>query len=224
MLNNLRGLLTRRFRLFIILFLLVCLVGLVVFRPKPTLYRGEVRFIIGQNPLESTTELEQERFYNWTTSEYIVAGVSDWANGTQFADALSRNLQAQGYDLQPLDVIEFVDAGYARSRLIIAVQHEDERMVETIAFAASEVLLTQGDFDIPQVGNASAEIFPIDNQIEIQEADNSADFVTRAIMILAVAFLAGLFATIFSELLDPTIRTRAAAESLDLPILGEIPK
>lgn len=223
MIKNLRALVGRRWRLFITLFFIIFVVGFIVFRPQPTLYRGEVRFIVGQNPLTSTTELEQERFYNWTTSEYLVAGISDWANGTQFAEQVSDRLQSQGYDLEPFDVTEHVDAGYARSRLIIAVLHEEEKMVETIAFAAAEVLLSQDRFGLPQVGTAPAEIFPIDGQIEVQEQENSAEPLDRLSSIAGTALLISLVAALLAELLDPTIRSRAAIESLDLPVLGEIP-
>ncbi|MGB1251560.1 MAG: hypothetical protein ACPG8W_13165, partial [Candidatus Promineifilaceae bacterium] len=167
MIGNLRSLKLRRQRLFIYCFLGLLVFGMTGFRPVPKLYRGEVRFIVGQDPLDSTTELEEERFYNWTTSEYIVAGISDWVNGTQFAEQVSDKLQAQGHDLDPFDVSEYVQAAYARSRLIVGVTHPEEDMVETIAFAAAETLLAPEEFGIPQFGTAAAAIFPIDKQIEV---------------------------------------------------------
>ena len=57
-----------------------------------------MHFLVSQEPLDSTLEIEEERYNLWVTSEYVVWGLSDWANGTKFAQEVSEQMILDGYD------------------------------------------------------------------------------------------------------------------------------
>lgn len=229
--------LRRRWKLVLGLFVLSFLSVVLTYRPTPWLYRTEVRFIVGTQPLDSTLDREEEKYYNWVASEYVVAGISDYVNGGDFKALVGRQLEAEGYeDLGEDEVGEFVSAGYVRSRLVLAVTHPDETLVEPIAFAAADALMSVDDFalgsvdaaapvdvQIPQLERSPAFVYPIDSSLVIEEIDLRDDIV-RTILRRALSSL--IFAAVVATLVefyDPTIRSRDTAESLALPILAEIP-
>ncbi|MEZ4518254.1 MAG: hypothetical protein R3C44_16010 [Chloroflexota bacterium] len=76
---------------------LVLLIGLLTYRPAPTTYNTGVRFISAQEPGAAAVEFDEQRYYNWLTSEYIVNGLSDWIRGGKFAETVSAYLATSGY-------------------------------------------------------------------------------------------------------------------------------
>ena len=74
--------------------LLVLALGLLTYRPAPASYNTGVRFIVAQQPGVAAEEFDEQRYFNWTTSEYIVNGLGDWVRGGSFATAVSRGFAA----------------------------------------------------------------------------------------------------------------------------------
>lgn len=236
-LSDLRNGLQRRWKLFLAVSVISAIALLAAYRPVTTLYRAELRFIVGTQPLDSTLLREEEKYYLWVASEYVVAGVSDYINAGDFKQLVSGRLVADGLDeFDPESVAEFISSGFERSRLIVAVTHPEEQMVERIAFASADALLSIDSVDldeidtarpldirIPQLERSPAFVYPIDNDLLIEEIDLSGEVVRSIIPRVLAALTIGLLAVLFAEFYDPTIRNRNSAETLTLPILAEIP-
>ena len=70
----------RRWLLVLIPPLVVALFSVVTYQPPPAPgYNVGVNFIVGQTPAPEADVADQERYYNWLGSEYIVNGLTDWA-------------------------------------------------------------------------------------------------------------------------------------------------
>ena len=90
--------LKRRWPLVLIPAIIVLAIGLLTYQPPVPTYTTGVRFIVGQAPAPATDLEDEERYYNWLTSEYIVNGLTDWVRGGEFATAVSQYLAGQGHD------------------------------------------------------------------------------------------------------------------------------
>ncbi len=236
-LSDLTDGLRRRWKLFLALSLLVAIALLATFRPVFRLYRTEMRFSVGTQPLDSTLLKEEEKYYLWVASEYVVAGVSDFINAGDFTAQISDNLIRDGYDDLDIEAVdEYVSAGFERSRLIVAVTHPEEQMVDVIAFAVADALLSLDsvelsevdgpapvDIQIPQLERSPAFVYPIDSELIVTEIDLTQDVLSAVYPRLGTALVIGLLGVLGAEFFDPTIRTRGSAENLALPILAEIP-
>ena len=218
---------SRRWRLFVLL-IVVMLVGVAItYRPNLLVYRSEIRFLVAQSPLETTAEREEERYYNWVASEYIVYGVRDYVDGTRFVEQIGLLLEDQGYadlDLQELD--NKISSGAIRSRLIVAVADTDEQTVRDISAAIRELLSNPQvveQLEIPQLERAAATISPIDGELYLEELDLRSQAITGLIPRLLTVFVAAVVIVLLTDLLDPTIRNRDGVALLNLPVIGEIP-
>ncbi len=228
--------LRRRWKLLAAVFCLVMLVQLITFRPTLREYRAEMRFIVGTQPLDSTQFAEEERYYNWVASEYVVAGISDYINGGDFAQQVADDL---GHDHDEIDVEvinEVVSAGFERSRLIVAINSADRDLVEPISFAVANALLVTDaqtysqiesasplNLPIPQLVRAPAFVYPIDRDLLIERVDQTGEVAAQLAQRVLIALLVGLAIAAVVDFYDPTIRTRQSLEPLSLPIIGEIP-
>lgn len=220
--------LKRRRRLIAIVSLITIAGLLVTYAPQEKVQRIEMHFIVGQEPiLDSDIVTEEERYFRWVASEYIVYGVHDWASATIFADEVSKRMIAAGYDDYDTELVDSnMYANAQRSRLLLGVVAGDEETVIDFASIASAVLLEKAGEGIPQLQNEPAAIFPIDPYIEplVTEVSRTVSVQTALPMRLVFGILSGFVVAALFELFDPTIRYREAAERLKLPILGEIPK
>ena len=229
--------LRRRWKLFLAVALGLMVLLFATFRPYLSLYRAEMRFIVGTRPLDSTDVSEEENYWNWLASEYVVVAVNQYVNGNTFKSEVSRQMVADGFDeMDPQAVAEFLSAGSVNSRLIVAIVHPDEVMVERLAFTAASTLLavenvdlteidepTPLDIEIPQLERSPAFVYPLDSELLVEELDLSSDLLGQIVPRVLTALVAGLLAVFVLEFFDPTIRTRVSAETLSFPILAEIP-
>ncbi len=236
-LNTVVNIFRRRWKLAGAVVLAVLVARFALWRPVTELYRTEMRFIVSTQPLDSTLVTEEEKYYLWIASEYVVASVSDYMNGGDFIGLVSDELLAEGYEeMDPEEADEFVSTGFERSRLVVAVTHPEEEMVDTIANATARAMLGMDrdllaasgasvniDLPIPQLTQSPAFLYPIDNELIVSKIDLMPQTRAEATRKVRNAFALGLVVLVVAELHDKTIRTRRSAEKLTLPILGEIP-
>ncbi len=229
----------RRGKILLVTFLLIIAIRLLQWQPTPYLYRAEMRFIVGTEPVDILNVTEEEKYYQWVASEYVVAGISDYANGGDFAQLVSEQMQARGYSEFDVETTsEHISSGFERSRLIIAVVNADESLIKPLADSAATVLLgmpTESltaergafpiDLAIPQLETAPAYIYPYDRDLLITELNSAADLRTELFQILLTAMIGAAIVGFAADYFDPTIYSgRVAATNLALPLLGEIPK
>lgn len=213
----------RRWPFVIIPALVTLAIGLATYTPPGVFYNVGVRFLVGQPPTAAAGQEDEERLANWQTSEYIVNGVTDWVNGTYFAQRVSDRLREQGLDVPHLAIFGGVRADNTRSMLQLSLSYHDRATLEAMVQAATEVLLTQNAEGIPQLGGVSAEIVPLDEPI-INAIPAPITARLQLPIRLVVALAAGLGLALLVDYLDRSVRDRRELEDLGLPILGELPK
>jgi capsular polysaccharide biosynthesis protein len=214
--------LRRRWLLVIIPALIVLFIGLITYEPAPPAYNAGVRFIVGQPPGPEATASDQERYYNWLGSEYIVNGLTDWIRGGKFAEAVSEYLGSQGIGMSSGAIQGGLAADNARSMLTVSLTGPDPLMVEQMMAGVIVVLTEQNANALPQLGGERAILTLLDDPVVNPISAglrNQLDLPLR----IGLALIAGIGLALAAHYLDPTIRDRSELGALGLPIIGEIP-
>jgi capsular polysaccharide biosynthesis protein len=201
----------------------VLLIGLLTYRPAPTTYNTGVRFISAQTPGAAAVDSDEQRYYNWLTSEYIVNGLGDWIRGGAFAQAVSDYLLTQGIGMPPGAIQGGLLADNTRSMLTVSLNGPDPLMVEQMMTGVIAVLTEQNAAALPQLGGENAVLIQLDQPVvnPIPAGIRSQlDLPLR----LALALAAGLALALVAEYLDPSVRDRRDVDALGLELLAAIPR
>lgn len=217
------NILKRRWLLVLIPALIVLTAGLVTYRPAAPAYNAGVRFIVGQLPAENTDFIDEQRYYNWLTSEYIVNGLTDWVKGGEFALAVSEQLAEQGYEIPVYEIQGGLVADNARSMLTLSLTHSDPDALAVIMDGVIAVLVAENAQALPQLGGDAAVLTQLDNPTVNALPSGIRGQLELPVRIL-LALIAGIGLALLVEYLDPTIRDRYELKQLGLNILGEIPR
>ena len=212
----------RRWPFALIPVLLVLAVGVATHQPPPTGYNVGVRFIVGQPPSPGAAEADEQRYYNWLTSEYIVNGLADWSRGNRFAQLVSEELATQGHAIPAGAIQGSLVADNVRSQLVVYLTFGDAEQLAAITEAAITVLTEQNAAGLPQLGGETAVLVQLDDPIinaNPAGLRNQLDLPLR----LALALATGLGLVLLVEYFDPTLRDRDDVTALQLELLGEIP-
>lgn len=214
--------LKRRWLLIAIPVIIVLLFTLVTYRPAaPAGYNVGVNFLVSQMPGEAASNIDENRYYNWLTSEYIVNGLTDWAISGDFKTAVSAKLAKDGIEIAPFSF--GVVADNVRSKLALSISYGDADTLAQIMDAAIVVLTEQNAEALPQLGGETAVVVQLDTPV-VTPIPQGIRAQLDAPLRLILAFIAGIGLALLVEYLDPTLRDRAEAEKAGLKILGEIPK
>lgn len=213
----------RRWLLLLLPAVIVLAVGLATYRPAPLLYNAGVRFIIGQPPAMQADTIDEERYHNWLTSEYIVNSLTDWVRSGMFATAVSEYLAAQGIELPAGAILGGIAADNSRSLLTVSLTGGDPQVLVAAMDGVAVVLSEQNADALPQLGGETAVVTQLDQPIvnPIGAGFRSQlDLPLRIVLALA----AGLGLALLVEYLDPTVRDREDVEKAGLALLSEIPR
>ena len=202
---------------------IVLIAGVATWRPAPTVYNVGVRFLVGQPPGAAAAEFDEQRYYNWLASEYIVNGLTDWVRGGNFAAAVSETLAEQGVDAPPGLIQGGLAVDNARSMLTVSLTMGDPELLEQTLDGVIAVLTEDNAAALPQLGGETAVLTQLDEPVVNAIAPGirgQLDLPLRVALALAV----GLGLALLAHYLDPTVRDRAELERVGLPVLGVIPK
>ncbi len=213
----------RRWLLALIPALVVLAFGVATYQSPPPVYNVGVRFIVGQPPADQADLADEQRYYNWLTSEYIVNGLTDWVKGGGFATAVSQELAAQGLDVQPGAIQGGIAAENVRSLLQISLTYGDADVLAAMMDAAAKVLIEQNADGLPQLDGETAVLVQLDQPVVNQIPAGLRSQLDLPFRIL-LALGAGVGLALLVEYLDPTLREREEVEQAGLPVIGEIPK
>lgn len=213
--------LQRRWLLVAIPTVIVLVVGLATYQAPPPAYNVGINFLVGQQPSKAAATEDEERYYGWLTSEYIVNGLADWIGGNAFKTAVSAELSQQGYDI-PAGAIAVV-ADNVRSKLQLSLSHKDPEALAAIMDAVIVVVTKQNGAALPLLEGETAVLVQLDEPI-VNQIPNSIRSQLDLPLRVGLALAAGLGLALLAEYLDPTVRTREEVEGMDFTILGEIPK
>ena len=214
--------LKRRWLLIVIPVAVVLLFSIVTYKPAPAAgYNVGVNFLVSQEPGAAATNVDENRYYNWLTSEYIVNGLTDWAISGDFKTAVSAQLAQEGVEVPPFAF--GVVADNVRSKLALSISYGDAETLAQIMDAAIVVLTEQNASALPQLGGDTAVIVQLDEPI-VTPIPQGIRTQLDAPLRIVLALFAGIGLALFVEYLDPTLRDRVEAEKLGLEVIGEIPK
>lgn len=204
--------------------LIVLVVGLVTYNLPGSFYSVGVRFIVGQEPTDAAATEDEERYYNWLTSEYIVNGLTDWIRGERFAAAVSAQLAQEGVDVPAGEIRGSLAADNTRSMMTVILNSgRDQATVEQMINAVITILTTQNADALPQLGDEPAVLVQLDTPIVNQIAPGLRSQLDLPLRV-ALALGAGIGLAFLVEYLDPTVRGRDELERSGWVVLGEIPK
>lgn len=215
--------LRRRWALALIPAVVVLLAGLATWRPAPPAYNAGVRFIAGQPPGAAAAEFDEQRYFNWTTSEYIVNGLTDWVRGGKFAEAVSLRLAAQGIDIPAGAIQGGLAADNARSMLTLSLTAGDATQLQQMLDAVIAVLTEDNAAALPQLGGETVVLTQLDEPVVNTISAGIRSQLDLPLRV-ALALAAGLGLALLAHYLDPTVRGREEVARAGLPIIGEIPR
>ena len=213
----------RRWLLVIIPAAIVLIVGVATYQQPPTVYNVGVRFLVGQPPVSGTVETDEQRYYNWLTSEYIVNALTDWVQGNEFGQAVSDELANRGLEVPPGAVQGGLASDNARSMFTLSLVHNDPELLAQIMDAAIVVLQESNDEVLTQLGNQPAVLTPLDQAV-VNPLPSGLRSQLDLPLRLALALAAGLALAAVVEYVDPTVHERQELEDLGYSVLAEIPR
>ena len=161
-------------------------------------------------------------YFSWLTSEYIVAGLADWAETGAFAGAVSNELDSGEVQLTPAAVRASISSDYERSELVLYFSAAAPEHVWAIAEAATAVMQQQNVAVFPQLGGRNATVVPLDEPavaLAPPGLGSRIELLLRVVTGLAV----GLLLVYAAHYFDPFLRSRVEVERLGLRVIGEIP-
>jgi capsular polysaccharide biosynthesis protein len=221
-LRKLWQVLLRRWPLALIPFVVVLVLGLVTYQAPTTSYNVGINYSAGLPPVENGAEYEDDRYYPWLTSEYIVGGLKDWVRSTHFASAVSEELAKQGLNVPAGAIRGSIWSDNVRSVMQLSMTYGDQEQLKAMIRAATVVLQTRNVEAFPFLGE-NAVVVPLDEPVVNAIGPGlraSLDLPLR----LALAVAAGLGLAFLVDYLDPTVRSRQELEAMGLDVLVEIPK
>jgi capsular polysaccharide biosynthesis protein len=222
-LRQLWNVIRRRWALALIPAVIVLAVGVAMWRPAPPAYNAGVRFIVGQPPGAAAAEFDEQRYFNWTTSEYIVNGLADWVRGGKFAEAVSKRLAAQGIDVSAGAIQGGLAVDNARSMLTVSLTAGDATQLEQMLGGVIAVLTEDNAGALPQLGGENALLTQLDEPVVNPIGAGIRGQLDLPLRV-ALALAAGLGLALLAHYLDPTVRDREEVARAGLAVLVEIPK
>jgi capsular polysaccharide biosynthesis protein len=197
--------------------------GLLSYRPATPTYNVGVRFIVGQRPAPAATEFDEQRYYNWLASEYIVNGLTAWIRGFRFAEMVSLYLEEQrGVRIHPGAIQSGLAVDNARSEMTISLTAGDPETARQMMDGVIAILTEQNAEALPQLGGELALLTQLDEPIVAPLSPGIRSQLDLPLRLL-LALIAGIGLALLAHYLDPTVSNRTELERLGLPVVGEIP-
>ena len=207
---------------------IVASIALATYSPPAARYVATVHLSASLPPSEaaaggSAGTYFDPAYYSWLTSEFIVAGLADWAKTGVFAGAVSHALETGEVRLSPEVVRAAISSDYQRSELVLYFGAAAPDHVHALAQAATEVMQQHNAAVFPQLGGRNATVVALDEPVVTLA---SPGLRTRINLLLRVAtgLGVGLLLVFVAHYIDPFLRSRTEAERLGIRVIGEIPR
>ncbi|MBN1136238.1 MAG: hypothetical protein JXM73_06620 [Anaerolineae bacterium] len=207
----------RRWWLIAALLAVVLIVSLVTYRSPAPVYQATMRFAIGIEGEEAVSAVSGEgRSDTWLASEYLADDLSEVLKGGDMAARVSERV---GF-VVPAGTIW---AGREHRIMTVSITWGDPDQAQKIAEAIGAIVQDAGADYFPQLAGAPARAVLIDGPGIGQVGRSLKDKLDLPIRLL-VALVAGVALAFLWDYMDATVRDRAELESLNLNVLGEIPR
>jgi len=213
------------------LILLPAIVALILTLPSlqtmvtpPVNYTVTIRFTASQVPPSDATHTFQDQSYiPWLASEYAINNLATWMRTESFTREIADRLQAQGKTVDLGAVCSPIASDSARSIMTLYLTCSNPDDIQLFAQAAIDVLRERSQAYFPQLTAQKTEIMPLD-AISVVPASTPITTRLSPLFRVLIGLVAGLALAFLVEYLDPTIRDRREVETLDLPVIAEIPR
>jgi capsular polysaccharide biosynthesis protein len=207
----------RRWWLIVALVGVVLIVSLVTYQAPGPVYVATMRFAIGIEGSEPVNAASGEgRSDAWLASEYLADDLSQVLRGGDFAARISKEV---GFDV-PAGIIF---ASREHRIMTVSITWRDRDQVQAIAEAVGAMVKDVSPDYFPQLAGVEAKAVLIDGP-GIGAVGRSLKEKLDLPIRLFVALVAGVALAFLWDALDDTVRDRAEAEALGVPVLGEIPR
>ena len=207
---------------------IVAAIGLATYAPPVARYVATVHLSASLPPSEaaaggSAGTYFDPAYFSWLTSEYIVAGLADWAETGAFSGAVSRELETADVHLSPAAVRAAISSDYKRSELVLYFGAAAPEHVRVLAQAATAVMQQQNAAVFPQLGGRNATVVALDEPV-VTLAPPGLRARIDLLLRIASGLVVGVLLVFAAHYFDPFLRSRAEAERLGLRVIGEIPR
>lgn len=205
----------------VVLALLAFGASYLLVRPAaPSGYTAQMRFVVGITPEEQPAgTYTYDRYYTWLTAEYLLDDLAEVVKSQRFAQDVAT---ISGLPVPVGAVQGATSAGKLHRILNVSLSWGDRAEIETLANAVVQALTVQGGAYFAQLGTKDAVIAVIDPPA-IAPIGASLRQRLDLPLRLILALIIGVTLAFLADYIDPSIRQRADAAALGLPILGEIP-
>ena len=207
----------RRWWLIVGLLLLVLLVSLITHDPPRPVYQAMLRFAIGiegQAPVDAVSG--EGRSDAWLASEYLADDLSEVLKGGDFAARIG---ELVGFEVPAGSIF----ASREHRIMTVTVTSSDPGQAQAIAEAVAAAVENVGTEYFPQLAGVEASAVLIDGPGIAQVGQSLRQRLDLPLR-LSLALVAGVALAFLWDALDDTIRDRAEAEALGVPVLGEVPR
>ena len=192
----------------------------------PPVYNVGVRFLVAppdidEDEIPNLIEDEENRYYQWLTSEYVVNGLGDWVNSIRFAELVSAELAKDGVNIDPLALFGGVNADAIRSRLTLTISHGNRDELDSIIAKAIDVIVSQNGEGVPHLNGETAVVLLLDQPIINEIAPSITGQLDLPVRII-VAIFVGVLIGILVEYFDPYIRSKTELEAAGFDVWGEL--
>jgi len=216
--------LRRRWWVWTLLPVLVLALSLLTQHPSPAVHTASMAFTVGLKPEPKTGDYySYDHYYTWLTAEYFVDDLAEVIRRSEFANAVSEELAAQGIEVSGLAIGAATQTGKLHRILNVSVAWSNAEQIGPIAQAIITVLQDRSErfFGFLQAEDAVVNL--VDGPsfgVAGRSLRERLDLPLR----LIIAFLVGAAIVFLWNYLEPFIRGRDDLESIGIEILAEIPK
>jgi uncharacterized protein involved in exopolysaccharide biosynthesis len=207
----------RRWWLIVALVGLVLVISLITYKDPAPIYQATMRFAIGIEGDEPVSAVSGDgRSDAWLASEYLADDLSEVLKGGDFAARISQQI---GIDVPAGAVF----ASREHRIMTVSITWSDPDQIQAITEAVGAAIKDGGADYFPQLAGVEAKAVLIDGPGIGQVGRSLKDQLDLPLR-LFIAFVAGVALAFLWDYLDDTVRDRTDVESLDVAVLGEIPR
>ena len=192
----------------------------------PPVYTVGVRFLVAPPDIEESDipnliEDEENRYYQWLTSEYVVNGLADWVNSIRFAELVSEQAAAEGVAVDPSAIFGRISSDAIRSRLTMTINYGNREELAVIMDQAIEAVVSQNGLGVPHLNGETAVVMLLDEPLINEIAPSITGQLDLPVRIIISLFI-GVLIGVLVEYFDPYLRTPAELKESGLDVWGEI--
>ena len=181
--------------------------------------------VTAAQPLDGEEETyEDARYMPWIAAEQLIDALTMWTRTSTFAEEVRLKAAERGLDLPHNALLGAFAADNTQMVMRVYITWRDPVELETIAYAALDVLQYENARYFPPLEDFPAAVVPLDDPVIGPLAPPLLARIQPLTKVL-IALVIGIGLGALLEYVDGTLHDREDVEAaLDLPVLAEIPR